>query len=136
MMSEEQRAKEREFFPFLADDDLWTRGCKDYLEYLIKVKTVRGFFVELVFFKALESISGGEFIESTMEEERQGIDGFLLLDGVKYPVSIKPDTFKGGRSPVYEDRLVKYRKSYNDLVFQFITGEDMLEAVKKSVFCT
>lgn len=132
LMSPIDRARERELCPLLDNEEIWHRACRDYMEYLIRVKTVRGFIVELVFFKALAEISGGEFIESDSEEEKNGIDGFLLLDGKSYPVCIKPNTFRGGCSPVYEDRLVKYRQSRNDLSFYFSTGVDMLEAVNKA----
>ena len=131
LMTEEQKTKEREAYPFLDNDDLWKRGCRDYLEYLIRVKTVRGFIIELVLFKALESLSGGEFIESDAENEKKGIDGFIVLNGSKFPVSLKPNTFGGGISPVYKNRLVKYKKLNNDLYFTFTTGEDLLRAVQQ-----
>lgn len=132
LMTPEQKEKEKTAYPFLDDDDLWKRGCRDYLEYLIRVKTVRGFIIELVLFKALEGLSGGRFIESDAKYEKQGIDGFILLNGFRYPVCLKPYTFGGGISPIYKDRLVKYSKRNNDLYFTFTTGENLLKEAQQA----
>lgn len=132
LMTEEERAKEKEVYPFLDDDDLWRRGCTDYLEYLLKVNTVRGFVMELVLFTTLADLTGGTFIESNAKNEAKGIDGFILWKGFKYPVCLKPNTFNGGISPVYEDRLVKYSKRNNDLYFTFTTGENLLKEAQQA----
>lgn len=129
LMSEEEKAKEEEHYPFLIDEDVWVSACRDYLEYLVRVKTVRGFITELVFFKSLEDITGGKLIESTKEEESKGIDGYILLDGEKYAACLKPSTYtpKGDSSPVYMGRYVEYKQDGEDLVFVFKTGKDLLE---------
>lgn len=129
-LTEEERKKEREHYPFLTDE-IWIAGCRDYLEYLIRIKTVRGFIVETIFFNSLVSLVGGEYIESSMEEERRGIDGFLLFENEKWPCCIKPNSYNviAGVSPIDIRRLVFYRQSGNNLVFEFKTGFDLLETI-------
>lgn len=132
LMTEEEREKEKEVYPFLDDEDLWRRSCRDYLEFLLKVNTVKGFIMELVLFTTLADLTGGTFIESNAKNEAKGIDGFILWKGFKYPVCLKPNTFNGGISPVYEDRLVKYSKRNNDLYFTFTTGENLLKEAQEA----
>lgn len=128
-MSDDDKKKEKEHYPFLTDD-IWERGCSDCLRYLIETKTTKGFVIELVFFKTVEQILGGEFIESTADYEKRGIDGLVLYKGYGYPACIKPHTFKGGISPIYEDRYIEYERVGDDLVFTFKTGKNLLNLMK------
>lgn len=126
-MTEEERMVEEKYFPNLTDEK-WIDGCVDYLENLVKVKTVRGFVIELLFFKSLELVLNGQFVESSIDYEKMGIDGFFVKDCVWYPVCLKPYTFKnGGVSPVLENRFVKYKQYKNDLVFEFVSGHEILK---------
>lgn len=135
LMSDDERRKEQEYYPYLTDEK-WISGCYDYLKYLIKSKTVNGFLVEVVFFKSLENIIGGYFLESTADDERNGIDGFLVYDGIKYPACIKPITYNKNRcvSPIYKHRYVEYSKKDKNLVFVLKTGSDILEKSKHICF--
>lgn len=126
MMTDSERMVEEKYFPNLTDEQ-WIKGCSDYLEYLVKVKTVRGFVIELLFFKSLEITLDGQFVESSMDYEKMGIDGFLVKDCVWYPICLKPSTFRNGVSPILENRFVKYKQDKNDLVFEFISGHEILK---------
>lgn len=99
-----------------------------YMQYLVRVSAF-GFMMETILGKAMVDLFGGEWVESNEAEEKKGIDGHLILDGHDYPICLKPESFHGGVSPVYEERMVYYnkqRKTNYDLVFEFRTGADVL----------
>lgn len=132
-VGEETRALEEKHFPIFAYDDTWIKGCRDYLKHLIR-KSTRGFMMEVILYTALEKLTGGSVIESSVKDERKGIDFYISINDTKYPVSLKPSTFRYGISPVYQDCLVKYNKHENDgdLIFTFYSGKELLDIARKN----
>ena len=112
----------------LTDDEFWVKGCRPYLLDFVIHKTVKGFLIEMILLEALTEKLGGYFVESSMEDEFKGIDGYFVSNGEKYKICLKSNTFKGTKkqSVINEERLVYYDFDGNDIVFRFETGGDIL----------
>lgn len=133
-MTKEQREFEKENVPFFADDNIWRKGCRDFLKHLVYT-TPRGYIMELVLFSALSKLTGGIFIESSIEDEKNGIDGYIKINNIKYPICLKPSSFRGGLSPICKQGLVFYknkRETYPDLIFKFKLNAEILQLIDKS----
>ena len=133
LMTEEQKKKERKNSSPFISDETWINGCRDFLEHLIYV-SARGYMREVVLFTSLCQITGGSFQESSIQDERNGIDGYICLgENRKYPICLKPESYHDSircQSPIYKPCLVYYKKRSDkdpDLVFVFETGKEILE---------
>lgn len=130
LMTVKDREIERQHIPIFADDKTWIAGCRDYLKHLVYT-TPRGYLYELILFAILQAHTNGYFQESSIPDERKGIDGYIITDKMRYPVSLKPSTYtKKYASPLYRQCWITYFKRdkyFPDLVFEFQSGEDIIK---------
>lgn len=125
LASREEKERGGTAFPWFTEE-MWDRGCYDYIRHLVW-RTPRGYLCELLFFTAMRELTGAGFLESDVESERNGIDGYLTAYGYDpFPVCVKPSTWSRRRiSPVYEGCMVIYmqeEQSYPHAVFEFLSG--------------
>lgn len=129
LMTPEQRNYERTYAPFFANDKVWAEGCRDFIKHLIYTSP-RGYVMEIVLLATLKEYLGAEVEDSNMYDERNGIDGFVIINDNRIPISLKPDTYrKTSMSPLYDVCWVVYHKkkyTYPDLVFEFKNGANLI----------
>ena len=136
LASEEEKTRGKTAFPWFTERN-WDEGCRDFVRHLVW-KTPKGYLRELMFFSAMRELTGAGFLESDVESERRGIDGYLTApDRAPFPVCIKPSTWSRRRiSPVYEGCMVIYmpeEQTYPDAVFEFLSGgEECLSFVRSA----
>ena len=138
LMTKEQRDLINKNIPLFADDENWMLGCRDYLKHLIYTSP-RGYICELIILDILRDHTNGFIRESSIEDERKGIDGYIISqEGKTYPISLKPSTYKPSHiSPLYDRCLITYNKynkenAYNsDLIFEFQSGDDIIRSCLK-----
>ena len=128
-MSKKQRGEERSRVPFFSDNEIWMEGCYDYLKHLVYT-TPRGYVMEIALLRVLREYLNVETEFSEAQDERLGIDGYVIINLERIPISLKPISYKHGiGSPLYEGCWVVYHnKNYTfpDLVFEFKTGAELL----------
>lgn len=129
LMSAEDRNYERTYAPFFANDKVWMEGCRDFLKHLIYTSP-RGYLMEIVLLAALKQYLHVDVEDSNAEDERNGIDGYVIVNQNRIPISLKPSTYnRNSMSPLSEVCWIIYYKkkyTYPDLVFEFKNGGEFL----------
>ena len=129
LMTKQQKDFERQHAPFFSEDKVWLDGCKDFLKHLIYT-TPRGYLMEIILLAALKQYLNADVEDSNAEDERNGIDGYVILNGNRIPISLKPSTYnRNTLSPLSEVCWIIYHKkkyTYPDLIFEFMNGEQLL----------
>ena len=128
-MTDEDKKKEKDFLLKYSkeidyeSDDFWRDVSKDFLKHLI-YKTPKGYLYELILLGVLKDITGGEIIESNIENERKGIDGFIRMGDRDIPISLKPKSYRNSHiSPVNNECLIIYEEDGSDLLYR--TAENL-----------
>ena len=128
-MTQKDRDYERTYAPFFANDRVWLEGCRDFLKHLV-FTSPRGYLMEIVLLAALKQYLHADVENSTAEDERNGIDGYVIVNGNRIPISLKPSTYtRNTMSPLSGVCWVIYHKkkhTYPDLVFEFKNGDHLL----------
>ena len=123
LMTKQQKDFERQHAPFFSEDKVWLDGCKDFLKHLIYT-TPRGYLMEIVLLAALKQYLNTDVEDSNADDERNGIDGYVILNGNRIPISLKPSTYnRNTLSPLSEVCWIIYHKkkyTYPDLIFEFM----------------
>jgi hypothetical protein len=129
MMTQKQRDYERAYAPFFANDKVWMEGCRDFLKHLVYTSP-RGYMMEIVLLAALKEYLNAAVEDSNAQDERDGIDGYVIVNGNRIPISLKPSTYnRNAMSPLSDMCWVIYHKkkyTYPDLVFEFKNGDHLL----------
>lgn len=129
MMTQKQRDYERAYAPFFANDKVWMEGCRDFLKHLVYTSP-RGYMMEIVLLAALKEYLNAAVEDSNAQDERDGIDGYVIVNGNRIPISLKPSTYnRNAMSPLSDICWVIYHKkkyTYPDLVFEFKNGDHLL----------
>ena len=129
MMTQKQRDYERAYAPFFANDKVWMEGCRDFLKHLVYTSP-RGYMMEIVLLAALKEYLNAAVEDSNAEDERNGIDGYVIVNKSRIPISLKPSTYnRSAMSPLSDICWVIYHKkkyTYPDLVFEFKNGDHLL----------
>ena len=129
MMTQKQRDYERAYAPFFANDKVWMEGCRDFLKHLVYTSP-RGYMMEIVLLAALKEYLNAAVEDSNAQDEREGIDGYVIINGNRIPISLKPSTYnRNAMSPLSDICWVIYHKkkyTYPDLVFEFKNGDHLL----------
>ncbi len=129
MMTQKQRDYERAYAPFFANDKVWMEGCRDFLKHLVYTSP-RGYMMEIVLLAALKEYLHAAVEDSNAQDEREGIDGYVIVNGKRIPISLKPSTYnRNAMSPLSDVCWVIYHKkkyTYPDLVFEFKNGDHLL----------
>ncbi len=74
---------------------------------------------------------GGNYRPATIEEEAKGIDGVIIIDDKKIPVSIKSKTYVNQEKHLSEElkgHLIIYEKRKNKIVVDY---SELLNSIKK-----
>lgn len=93
---------------------------REWVEDLILKKTFWGLMVQRPILSKLAELFAGTPLSyrlSTPEEESKGIDGFIIINGEEFPVSIKGVTYKQEKhlKENIEAPIVYYKKTKNGL---------------------
>lgn len=128
-MTQKDRDYERTYAPFFANDRVWAEGCRDFLKHLV-FTSPRGYIMEIVLLAALKQYLNAEVEDSNAVDERNGIDGYVIVNKSRIPISLKPSTYnRNAMSPLSDICWVIYHKkkyTYPDLVFEFKNGDHLL----------
>ncbi len=106
-----------------------------WVEDLVITKTFWGMMVQEPILSKLAEIFAGDsesYRLSTPDEESKGIDGFILIKGVEYPVSIKPVTYLQEKHLMENINapIVYYQKTKNGLKVDYSEFERFIRKAK------
>jgi len=107
-----------------------------WVEDLILSKTFWGLMVQKPILSKLAELFAGNpssYRLSTPEEESKGIDGFVIINGEEFPVSIKAATYKQKKhlKENIEAPIVYYEKTKSGLRIDYSEFARLLEASEK-----
>ncbi len=129
LMTQKERNYERTYAPFFANDKVWMEGCRDFLKHLVYTSP-RGYLMEIVLLAALKQYLNADVEDSNFDDERNGIDGYVIVNKNRVPISLKPSTYnRNSMSPLSDMCWIVYHKkkyTYPDLVFEFKNGQNLL----------
>lgn len=127
LMDAESLRVEKKYYPLFSDERNWISGCYDYLKHLV-FTTPRGYIAELILLTLIRIKTGCSIKESSIADERKGVDGYMVFQDKTIPISLKPESYKKDKylSPLDETCFVVYSRNKDDLIFSFVSGFDKI----------
>lgn len=114
-------------------DDIDEETIRTWVEDLVLNKTFWGLMVQRPILSKLAEIFARDPLNyrlSTPEEESKGIDGFIIINGEEFPVSIKGVTYKQEKhmKEKIEAPIVYYEKTKNGLRIDYSEFARLVES--------